>query len=252
MQSVRKRIGAGMLTAGLVALGLGLLASPSYAVVPNPNDCLSHLSSAQQGNLDVATAPSGTVPAGSDVRVEATWHTPDWLETDKILVCPTTDGIFDSRLAGGQRPMTNDGAFTWYFTIPSDMPVGSEICVKDVLQGRPTGAMATQISDTECFRTAAALPVTTTTTMTPTTTDNTVTNTTGDANPGVSPDVEPSGAGAGGDVVLSQPATQPAPMTELPRTGSGSGALVLAGALAVLVGGFLVGLGRRRSAGSQA
>jgi LPXTG-motif cell wall-anchored protein len=84
--------------------------------------------------------------------------------------------------------------------------------------------------------------------MTPTTVDDTVTPTTGDA----PPDVESSGTGSGGDVVLSQPATQPAPMTELPRTGSGSGALVLAGALAVLVGGFLVGLGRRRSAGSQA
>jgi LPXTG-motif cell wall-anchored protein len=37
-------------------------------------------------------------------------------------------------------------------------------------------------------------------------------------------------------------------MAELPRTGSASGALVLAGVLASLLGGFLVGLGRRRSA----
>jgi LPXTG-motif cell wall-anchored protein len=243
---IRKRIGAGILTTGLAALGLGLLAGPSYAVVPNPNDCLSHLSSAQQGNLDVTTIPSNDVPAGSDVRVEATWHTPDWLETDKILVCTTTDGIFDSRMAGGQRPMTNDGSFTWYFTVPADMPVGTEICVKDVLQGRPTGAMATQVSDTACFRTAAALPVTTTTTTAPATSNTGTT----DTSPSTAPDVESSGTGSGGDVILNQPATEPAPMAELPRTGFASGALVLAGVLATLLGGFLVGLGRRRSAAS--
>jgi LPXTG-motif cell wall-anchored protein len=236
-----------MVLTGLVALSVGLVATPSYAVVPNPNDCLSHMESGQRGSLTV-TGPSSTVPAGMEVRVDATWHTPEWFETDKILVCTTTDGIFDSRLAGGQRPMTNDGSFSWYFTIPSDMPVGTEICVKDVLQGQSTVSMPTQTSNTVCFRTAAAVPVTTTTTEAPTTTTTVaVTNTTG-----ASPDVEPSGAGTGGDVILSQPATDPAPLTELPRTGSSSGALVLAGALAVLVGGFLVALGRRRSAGSEA
>ena len=248
MKSARKRIGAGMVLSGMVALGVGLVAAPAHAVVPNPNDCLSHLSSAQQGNLAVSTSPSGTVPAGSDVRVDATWHTPEWFETDKILVCPTTDGIFDSRMAGGQRPMTNDGSFSWTFTVPSDMPVGSEICVKDVLQGRSDVGMPTQVSNTVCFRTAAAIPVTTTTTAAPTTatTAPEVTTTT------AAPNVEPSGNGTGGDVILGEPATQPATLTELPRTGSSSGALVLMGALAILIGGSLVALGRRRSAGSEA
>jgi LPXTG-motif cell wall-anchored protein len=129
------------------------------------------------------------------------------------------------------------------------MPVGTEICVKDVLQGRSNVSMPTQTSNTVCFRTAAALPATTTTTVAPTTTTTPAVT---DNTTGASPDVEPSGAGTGGDVILSQPATEPAPLAELPRTGSSSATLVLAGTLAMLVGGFLVALGRRRSAGSEA
>jgi LPXTG-motif cell wall-anchored protein len=141
--------------------------------------------------------------------------------------------------------MTNDGSFSWTFTVPADMPVGSEICVKDVLLGRSNVSMPTQVSNTICFRSAAALPVTTTTAP-PTTVTTATTPTSSDA------DVSPSGTGTGGDVILSQPATDPAPLVELPRTGSGNGSLALAGVLAMLLGGLLVALGRRRSAGSQA
>jgi LPXTG-motif cell wall-anchored protein len=246
MKSVRKRIGTGLVLSGLVALGIGMVARPSYGAVPNTSDCLSHLSDSQLGALSVTASPASPVPAGETVRVDATWHTAEWDETDRILVCTTTDGIWDSRMAGGQRPMTNDGIFSWYFTVPADMPVGTEICVKDVLEGQSTNRDPQhQVSNTVCFRTAAALPATTATTAAPTTTTTVATTS--------EPDVIPSGNGNGGDVILSQPATQPAaPEAELPRTGSSTGALALAGALAMLVGGTLVALGRRRPAGSNA
>jgi LPXTG-motif cell wall-anchored protein len=243
MKSVRKRIGTGLVLSGLVALGIGMVARPSYGAVPNTNDCLSHLSDSQQGALSVTTSPASPVPAGETVRVDATWHTAEWDETDRLLVCTTTEGIWDSRMAGGQKPMTNDGIFSWYFTVPADMPVGSEICVKDVLVGQSLSRdPQQQVSNTVCFRSAAALPATPVTTAPPTTTSSTVVTNT-------EPDVIPSGNGTGGDVILSQPATQPAaPAAELPRTGAGTGALALAGALAMLAGGILVALGRRRPA----
>ncbi len=250
---MRKRLGAGILLASLATATIGVFGPPAYAVVPDPDQCRPYLEGAAEGDLTITTSPAAgeEVPAGTEFRVTATWDRSQWDETDKILVCVTADGAFSAGMSGGQRPMTNDGEYSWDVFVPVDTPVGTEICVRDVLFGMPDGGgedQVTQKSGYDCLFTAAALPSTTTTTAAPATT--TAPTTTGAA-PQVITTTEPevSRQGTPGpvvDVVLGEVANYPVPLAALPRTGSRTGTLVTAAALALGLGVLALTLGRRR------
>jgi LPXTG-motif cell wall-anchored protein len=129
--------------------------------------------------------------------------------------------------------------------VPADMPVGTDLCVRDVLFG--DGNTKTETSNTICFTSAAAATVettTTTTTMAPSTTTTTQA-------PAVT-EQEPTGQPAGnpatpGEMVQGQVISQPAPLAELPRTGTESRALVMFGGITMGLGILAVILGRRRT-----
>jgi len=237
MRSMRQRLAAVTLIGGLTTLGIGLSAGPASA---NIVDCTGFLGGAQSGSLHVTSTPAAgsSVAAGSGISLNASWTASDFDETDKLFVCGSVDGVFNSAMSSEDTGVNND------------VPAGSNVCVVTTLLGRlSTKTQGQMTSETLCYTAAAA--VTTTTTMAPTTTSTTVApriveptvdpvNT--EAGTSSAPAVEPAPA-VGGEV-----AQAPAPMPQLPRTGSGIDVLAGFGGITLALGGLTRRLGRKRSA----
>ena len=248
MRSLRPRFSAVAFSAGLMTMVLGLGASPAQASVTT--DCFPHLSGSQNGALSITTSPAAgsTVPAGGSIQITATWDDSHFNEIDRLATCVTADGSFHPSMSSSLKGIGTGAASSNIssLSIPADMPVGAEICIRDVLFG--DGGARAERSNTVCFTSAAAAPVaapTTTTTMAPTTTTTTT------AAPQVTVS-DPGGQQAGGpttpgEMVLGEALTQPAPLAELPRTGGGSGALILIGGVTIGLGLLALALGRRRT-----
>jgi hypothetical protein len=248
MRSMRPRLAAVTLIGGLTTLGIGLTAGPASA---NVNDCNGYIGSAQSGSLHLTGTPAAnsSVPAGASISLNASWARADFNETDRLLVCGSVDGVFNSALSSEDKGVGNDGSATASTTVPAGVPAGSNICVVSVLRGQlPTTPVSQgeMVSDTLCYTAAAAV---TTTTLAPTTTTTAapqVVEPTADpvnTNAGTtSPPAEPAPT-VGGEV-----AAAPAPMPVLPRTGSGVDVLAGFGGIALALGGLGRFLGRKRSA----
>jgi hypothetical protein len=245
MRSVR-RLSAAALTAGLATVVLGLGAGPAHASLTK--DCTGSAVADNIHSLTITTVPAAgsDVPAGASIQVTGHWDRAHWAELNRMATCVTSAGSWDGAL--GSVTALTDGidSFVTTVTIPADMPVGTEVCVNDVLFGYDGDQVAKDTSDGVCFHSAAALV--TPTTAAPTTTTTAPTTTT------VATDTDSSGAGAGGPAtpgqqveaeVVSNPA--PAPTGELPRTGSGAAALAGLGGLALAVGILGLALGRRQA-----
>jgi len=246
MRSMRHRLSAAAIAAGLTTMVLGLGAGPAGAALPN--ECSSQRAD-NAHSLSITTVPAAgsDVPAGTSIQVTGHWNSDDWREVDRMATCVTSGGHDDPSLSSVTSIVT-DGDLVTSVTIPAGMPVGTEVCLHDVLIGGAADGPAKDTSDEVCFHSAAA-PVTTTTAPTTTTTAAPTTTTMAPA------DTDSSGAGAGGPAapgeqvqgeVAANPA--PAPTGELPRTGSGSADLAWFGGLAVGLGALALALGRRGSA----
>ena len=240
MRSTRQRLAAVTLLGGLTTLGLGLSAGPATAAV---DDCLGYIGKAQSGSLHITANPASgaEVPVGSDVDILATWDDEAWDETDSFYVCGSLDGEFSEALSSQDRGVANNGSYSAAAGIPDDTPVGSDVCFLGVVKGRLIDQIqGKMLSETVCYRTAAAVEPTTTTT---TTTAPAV------EAPVVDPVVVEAGAPAAPAVEAAPaPMDAPAPLPELPRTGSGAGLLAGFGTISLAVGGLARFLGRRRPA----
>jgi LPXTG-motif cell wall-anchored protein len=233
MRTSRQRLAAMTLLGGLTTLGIGLGAGPASAAV---SDCQSYLGSAQSGSLHVTSTPAAgsDVPVGSTVSLQGSWNDGDFIETDRFYVCTTIDGVFNEAASSQDKGVGNNGAYSAAAGVPADAPIGSNVCflgaLKGQFEGRITGEM---VSETLCFRAAAVATTTTTTTTT------------------MAPVVDVPVVEAGtttAPLVEAAPAVEPAPLPELPRTGSGVELLAGIGALSVTAGGLARFFGRRRPA----
>jgi hypothetical protein len=244
MRSMRQRLAAVTLLGGLTTLGIGLSAGPASA---NINECTGFLGNAQSGSLHMTSNPAAgaSAPAGSSITLNASWSGFD--ETDRLFVCGSVDGVYNAAMSSEDRGVNNNaGTGTETSTVPSGTPVGSNVCVVSVLRGRlVTQVQGDMVSETLCY-TSAAVVTTTTTAPTTTTTTSTVApkvdpvNT--DAGTTSAPAVEPAPS-VGGEVAVA-----PAPLPELPRTGSGIDLLAGFGGAALVLGGLTRFMGRRRPA----
>jgi hypothetical protein len=249
MRSMRQRLAAVTLLGGLTTLGLGLTAGPASA---NVTDCTDFIGNAQSGSLHMTSTPAGgsIVPVGSNLALTASWNEADFNETDRLYVCGSIDGVYNAAMSSQDKGVGNNGSYPAASAIPASAPIGSNVCVVGVLVGQTPAHPPTEISmtsETLCYTSAA---VTTTTTAAPTTTTTTTTvavkptvdpNTT-EAGTTSAPAVEPAPA------VIGEVAVAPAPLAQLPRTGSGIDMLAGFGSLALVLGGLTRFIGRRRPA----
>jgi hypothetical protein len=248
MRTMRQRLAAVTLLGGLTTLGIGLSAGPASAV--SVDTCTNYLGDAQSGSLHLNTTPAAgsTVAAGSDLSLTSSWNENDFNETDRLYVCGSVDGLFSPAMSLFQVAVNNDGSLTLGTTIPSSVPVGSNVCVTTALEGRLANlTQGEMVSETRCYTSSAAVVTTTTLATTTTTVAPRV----------VEPTVDPNGTGAGttsgpaveaAPVVAGEVAVAPAPLPVLPRTGSGIDVLAGFGGIALAVGGLTRFLGRRRPA----
>jgi LPXTG-motif cell wall-anchored protein len=244
MRSMRQRLAAVTLIGGLTTLGFGLAAGPASAsrgVGPQAsvNTCTAYLGEAQSGSVHLNGTPAGgTVPVGSDVTLAVTWDEADFTSTDQLYSCATIDGLFDAGLSDVRESVTNDGSVTRSVSLPADLP-GSEVCFLSALEGPLADSTPGEmVSETVCYRFAAA--ATTTTTVAP-----------------VVPEVQDEvGSGAGttstpaveaAPVVEGEVAENPVPAAQLPRTGESLDLLAGVGAVTVMLGGLARFTGRKRS-----
>jgi hypothetical protein len=245
MRSMRQRLAAVTLLGGLTTLGIGFVAGPASAASIEAT-CNSYLGAAQSGSLHVTSTPAAgsTVNAGSSISLNPTWDKHDFDETDKLFVCGSVAGVFNSAVSTLSSAVANDGSATAAAAVPADTPAGSAVCVVTALSGRLADQTQGQmVSEKLCYTAAAAA---TTTTSAPTTT-TTVT---------APAPVEPTNTEAGtpsAPAVEAAPAVQaapdtPAPAAQLPRTGSGVDVLAGFGAIALATGSVIRFLGRRRPA----
>jgi hypothetical protein len=227
------------LLGGLTTLGIGLAAGPANASVET--NCLGIIGQAQSGSLHLSGNPAAgsDAPAGSSITLVGSWDKHDYEETDRFYFCATVDGNYNADLSSIEQPLDNEGSFTSAATVPSNVPVGSNLCFVGDVRGRLTSGVTgvDMVSETLCYRVAAA---TTPTTMATTTTT-------------LAPIVEPAVIEAGSPAAPAVEATPapveaPAPLPELPRTGSGLDLLAGLGGLAVAAGGTARYFGRRRPA----
>jgi len=241
---MRQRLAAVTLIGGLTTLGIGLTAGVAGAKVL---DCTGYLGNAQNGSLHLTGTPAAgsSVPAGSSISLDASWTKAEFNETDRILVCTSVDGVFNSALSSEDKGVGNDGSASSTLAVPADIPAGSNICVNSALLGQLATTPASQgsmVSETLCYTAAAAV---TTTTQPPTTTTT------------QAPAVDPVNTNAGdtsapaveaAPVVAGEQAQAPAPMPVLPRTGTGADRLAGFGGIVLALGGLGRFLGRKRSA----
>jgi len=242
MRNMRQRLSAATIAAGLTTMVLGLGAGPAGAALPN--ECSSQKAD-NTHSLSITTVPAADsdVPAGTSIQVTGHWNSADWREVDRMATCVTSGGQDNPNLSGLAFIVDAGDSFVTSVTIPADMPAGTKVCLHDVLVGGALDGPAKDTSNEVCFHSAEA-PKTTAST-TPTTTTPTTT---------VSGNTDTSGASAGspanpGELVQGEVASNPAPapLGELPRTGSGSAALAGFGGLAVGLGVLSLALGRRRT-----
>ena len=243
MRSMRQRLAAVTLLGGLTTLAFGLSAGPASAAV---DDCLGYIGKAQSGSLHIATTPAAgsDVPVGSSVDIKATWDKHAWDETDSFYVCGSLDGQYNEALSSQDRGVANNGSYSTAASVPDHIPVGSDVCFLGVVKGRLIDQIqGKMLSETVCYRTAAAVePTTTTTTTTAVTTT---------AAPVVDPGVVEAGAPAAPAVEAAPapaPAEAPVPLSELPRTGAGIDVLAGFGGITLVLGGLVRFFGRRRPA----
>ena len=244
MRSTRQRLAAVTLLGGLTTLGLGLAAGPASAAV---DDCTGYVGKAQSGSLHITATPAAgsDVPVGSAVALQGTWDKDAWSETDSFYVCGTLNGAYSGPLSSQDRGVANNGSYSAAASVPASTPVGSDVCFLGVVKGRLVDETQDKmLSETVCYRTAAAAAEPTTTTSTTTTT--TVTT----EAPVVNPAVGQAGAPAAPAVEAAAPApaVEPAPIPELPRTGTGVDVLAGLGGFTLALGGLTRFLGRRRPA----
>jgi hypothetical protein len=239
MRSMRQRLAAVTLLSGLTTLGIGLAAGPANASVES--NCLGIIGQAQSGSLHLAGNPAGgsDAPVGSSITLVGSWDKTDYEETDRFYVCATVDGNYNDALSSIEQPLDNEGSYSSAATVPSSLPVGSNLCFVGDVRGRLTSGVTgvDMVSETLCYRVAAA---TTPTTMATTTTT-------------LAPIVEPAVVEAGSPAAPAveaapAPVEAPAPLPELPRTGSGIELLAGLGGLSVAAGGVARYVGRRRPA----
>lgn len=235
MRSKRQRLAAVTLLTGLTALGIGFTAGPASADVEG--NCSGILGQAQSGSLHMTGTPAAgsEVLAGSTIDLAGSWNASDYEETDRFYVCASVDGNSSEGLSSMERPLDNDGSHSASITVPSSLPVGSDLCFIGDVRGKLTSGVSgvDMASETLCYRVAAA--ATTTTTMAPTTTTT------------MAPVVEPAVIEAGDPAPVATPA-EPAPLPVLPRTGAGIDLLAGFGGLALATGGVARFFGRRGSA----
>jgi hypothetical protein len=240
MRSMRQRLAAVTLLGGLTTLGIGLSAGPASAV--SVNECTNYLGDAQSGSLHLTSTPADNsiAPAGSDISLNSTWDKRDFDETDKLFVCASVDGLFSSAMSLFQVAVSNDGGLTLGTTIPASVPVGSRVCVMTALQGRLANlTQGDMTSEPVCF-TSSAVVTTTTTTVAPKV-EPKVDPITTEAGTSSAPAVEAAPS------VEGEVAVAPAPLAQLPRTGSGIDMLAGFGGIALALGGLTRFMGRRRS-----
>ena len=239
MRSMRQRVAAVTLLSGLTTLGIGLAAGPANASVES--NCLGIIGQAQSGSLHLTGNPAAgsDAPLGSSITLVGSWDKTDYEETDRFYVCATVDGNYHDALSSIEQPLDNEGSFTSAAAVPSSLPIGSNLCFVGDVRGRLTSGVTgvDMVSETLCFRVAAA---TTPTTMATTTTT-------------LAPIVEPAVIEAGSPAAPAveaapAPVEAPAPLPELPRTGSGIELLAGLGGLSVAAGGAARYVGRRRPA----
>ncbi|HEV7534835.1 MAG TPA: hypothetical protein VGP90_04320, partial [Acidimicrobiia bacterium] len=231
---MRQRLAAVTLLGGLTTLGLGLTAGPASA---NVTDCTDFIGNAQSGSLHMTSTPAGgsIVSVGSNLALSASWDAAALEETDRLYVCGSIDGVYNAAMSSQDKGVGNDGSVSAASVIPASAPIGSNVCVVGVLVGQTvTHDAATLTSETLCYTSAA---VTTTTTAAPTTTTTVDPNTT-EAGTNSAPAVEPAPA------VIGEVAVAPAPLAQLPRTGSGIDMLAGFGSLALVLGGLTRFIGR--------
>jgi hypothetical protein len=238
MRSMRQRLAAVTLLSGLTMLGVGLAAGPASAAIDDK--CNLFLGQPQSGSLHVTSTPAAgsDVPVGSAINISGSWNKHDYEETDRFYVCASVDGNYNEAMSSMERPLDNDGSYSTSVAVPASLPVGSNVCLVGDVRGQLISGVTEvdMVSETLCYRVAAV--ATTTTTMATTTTT-------------IAPIVEPSVVQAGdtsAPAVEAAPATEPAPLPVLPRTGSGIDLLAGFGGLALAAGGVARFFGRRGSA----
>jgi hypothetical protein len=244
MISTRQRLAAMALIGGLTTLGIGLSAGPASASV-SACDTSHYLSSAQSGSLHLTSTPAAgsSVTPGSTIALNASWDDAAFNETDRIYVCGSVDGVFNSAMSIEDKSVGNTGASGETVTVPADTPAGSNVCVVAALLGQlPSLSQGQTVSEKLCYTAAEA---TTTTTVAPTTTTTTTVaapvdpvNT--EAGTPSAPAVEPAPA------VAPEVVQAPAPAAQLPRTGTRSEELAGFGAVALVLGGLARFFGRKR------
>ncbi|MCA1842048.1 MAG: hypothetical protein LC792_02450 [Actinobacteria bacterium] len=239
MRSTRQRLAAVTLLGGLTTLGIGLSVGPASAAI---DDCTGYVGKAQSGSLHITAVPAAgsEAPVGSDVALQATWDDNAWSETDSFYVCGTLDGAYSEALSSQDRGVANNGSYSAAASIPASTPVGSDVCFLGVVKGRLADeTQGKMLSETVCYRTAAAVE--------PTTTTSTTTTTVTTEAPVVAPAVVDAGAPSAPAVEAAPaPAVEPAPLPELPRTGTGVDVLAGLGGFTLALGGLTRFLGRRR------
>ncbi len=164
MNGLRRRVGTAIATVGLLTIGLGLAAAPSYAA---NDDALGGCNGVWNGNPDGSLAitsdpAAGTaVNPGDEIEVTATWDTDEFAnETlDKVDACVTIDGDnVGEPVSGLEKPSDNDGIYVYTFTVPADAPFGEDVvCVRVGAHGQPAGSNpSTQKSNSACWDVEAA------------------------------------------------------------------------------------------------
>ncbi len=247
--SIGHGIGTLIVLAGMTAGSIGLTAGAAYgsrASGPRTDDCVAHLTSAQDEGISLATAPAagGDVAPGSTVTVTSRWDADAWEKLNKILLCVTSDGTYTAALSGDEKPADNDGEIVWTMTVPAAAAQGTQLCVRSVIFGNAIAAPDVQKSDVSCLRVASVVPTTTTTTAPPFNEPDPKVEVAAPEGPAPEPTV----------LTAAEPVVeaQPEPLPELPRTGSPTGTLGIAGGGAIVVGGLALVAGRRRRSTSAA
>jgi hypothetical protein len=237
MRSMRQRLATATVLSGLVMISVGFVAGPAGASVES--NCQAILGQAQSGSLSLTGSPAAgsDVPMASTIDLSGSWNQDDYQETDRFYVCATVDGTYDEALSSEERPLDNDGSYSTSAALPSSVPAGSDVCFTGAVRGQLTSGVTgvDMVSETLCYRVAAAATTTTTTTA-----------------PVVEPPVvEPAVVEAGSPAAPAveaapAPVEEPASLPVLPRTGAGIELLTGMGGLALAAGGIARFFGRRR------
>jgi LPXTG-motif cell wall-anchored protein len=124
---------AAAVAAGTVALA-GLAGGAWGSRIPSPGEdtCEEVLQGAPTGGGHKETDPpdGSSVAPGDEIKVTITWD-PATLESpsvDKAFDCVAVDGRPVPELSAEERGRPNDGRFSTRFTVPADLPDGSQVC----------------------------------------------------------------------------------------------------------------------------